>query len=48
MVDFGRPGVALVVALLAERRQRLLRPAEKGRLHQGVGRLQLGSLQLEY
>lgn len=36
MVDFGRPGVALVAALPAERRQRLPRPAEKGRLHPGV------------
>jgi len=36
MVDFGRPGVALVVALPAERRQRLQRPAEKVRLYPGV------------
>jgi len=36
MVDFGRLGVALVVALPAERRQLLQRQAEKGRLHPGV------------
>jgi len=36
MVDFERPGVAMVAALPAERRQRLPRPAEKGRLHPGV------------
>ena len=36
MVDFTRPDVTLVVALSAKGRQRLLRPAEKGRLHVGV------------
>jgi len=36
MVAFGRLGVALVAALLADCRQRLSRPDEKGHLHPGV------------